>query len=180
MSRQINFGFGALILIFTVVITVRYLLVRKTRRKFLKLYHEDLEEQEAFLEAFNVSSFDDFSAFDFKHGNFSHVSPFPNRIEGEWRYRIYLSGSEIDDVVTITHEISECTLGRVIEKLVNLEKPLFLQRKEDNKFLVHGEKQRYLVEHVMATLGEVDDLTHEKLMQRLNKKDAEAWIKLRP
>ena len=178
MVLQINLGFVALILIFAVVITVRYLLVRKTRRKFWKLYYEALEEREAFLEAFNVSPLNDFSAFDFKHGSFSHVSPFPSKVGGEWRYGIYLGSSESDDVVTITHEISECTVGRVIERLLNLEKPLYLQRKEADKFWVRGKKQKYLVEHVMATLGEVDDLTHKRLRERLNKEDANAWLNL--
>jgi hypothetical protein len=43
--------------------------------------------------------------------------------------------------------------------MLKLEKPLYLQRKENNKFWVHGRKQRYLLEHIMVTLGEVDDLT---------------------
>lgn len=178
MIWQTNFGFVALILIFAIVITVRYLLVRKTRRKLWKRYYEVLQEQETFLKNFNVTPFDDLSAFNFRLGSFSHVSPFPSRIEGEWRYGIYLSSSEAEDITTITHEISECTLGRVIERLLNLEKPLYLQRKEDDKFWVHGKKQKYLVEHVMATLGEVDDLTHKKLKQRLNKEDAKAWLNL--
>lgn len=176
MIWQINFGFVALILIFVVVITVRYLLTRKTGREMWKIYYEALEEQETFLETFSVTSFDDFSAFDFRLGDFSHVSPFPKLVEDRWRYRIYLSGSENEDIVTITHEVSECTLGRVIERLLNLKKPLYLQRKENDKFWVHGRKQKYLVEHVMATLGEVDDLTHKKLRQRLNKEDARAWL----
>ena len=104
MVSQINLGFVVLALIFVVVIVVRYLLVRKTRRRLWKLYYEDLEEQEAFLEAFNVSSFNDFSAFDFNLGSFSHVSPFPKLIEGDWRYRIYLSSSEVEDIVTVTHD----------------------------------------------------------------------------
>ena len=175
---QINPGLAALFLIFAVVITVRYLLVRKTRRKFWKHYYEALQEQETFLKTFNVTPYDDFSAFDFRLGRFSHVSPFPKLVEGEWRYRIYLSVSEAEGITTITHEISECTLGRVIEILLNLEKPLYLQRKEADKFWVHGKKQKYLVEHVMATLGEVDDLTRKTLSQRLNKEDAKAWLTL--
>jgi len=174
-----NPGFFVLILIFAVVITVRYLLIRNTRRKLLKHYFGALEERETFLETFNVTPFDDFSAFDFETGRFSHVSPFPSRNDGEWRYRIRLSRSEADVVATIAHEISECTLGRAIEKLLNLEKPLYLQRKEDDKFWVHGKKQRYLAEHVMATLGESDDLTHKELTQRLNAKDVRAWLDLR-
>lgn len=178
MILQMNFGFVVLVLIFAVVITVRYLLVRKTRRKLWKRYYEVLREQETFLETFNVTIFDDFSAFDFRCGRFSHVTPFPRLVEGEWRYGIYLDRSEAEDIATITHEISECTLGRVVEGLLNLEKPLYLLRKEDDKFWVHGNKQKYLVEHVMATLGEVDDLAPEKLRQRLNKEDAKAWLNL--
>lgn len=176
MVLEINFGFVALILIFAVVITVRYLLVRKTRRKLLKRYYEALQEHETFLNTFDATPFNDFSEFDFRLGRFSHVTPFPKLVEGEWRYGICLSGSEAEDIATITHEISECTLGRVIEKLANLEKPLYLQRKETDRFWVYGKKQRYLVEHVMATLGEVNDLTYKNLMERLNKEDAKAWL----
>lgn len=176
MVLQINLGFAVLFLIFAVVITVRYLLVRKTRRKLWKRYYEVLQEQETFLKTFNVTPFDDFSALDFRLGQFSHVSPFPRLVKGEWRYRIYLSASEAEDISTITHEISECTLGRVIEKLLNLKKPLYLQRKETDKFWVRGKKQKYLVEHVMTTLGETDDLTHKKLKQRLSKEDTKAWL----
>jgi hypothetical protein len=99
-------------------------------------------------------------------------------VEGKWKYRIYLSSSEAEDIVTITHEISECTVGRVIERMLSLEKPLYLKRKEDGCFWVHGKKQRYLVEHVMATLGEVDDLTPKKLRERLSIEDAKAWLDL--
>lgn len=168
--------FPALVLVFVLVITVRYLYIRRTGRKFRALHLEALEEQEAFLESFSASSFDDFSAFDFEVGSFSHVSPFPSRNSDEWRYRIYLESPEADDVVTITHEISECTIGRLIEKLSSLEKPLYLYRKENDRFWVHGAKRKYLVEHVLATLGEADDLTLEKLIERLSKEDAKAWF----
>lgn len=178
MVLQIDFGFVSLILIFAVVMTVRFLLVRKTRRKSLKHYYEALQEKENFLKTFNVIPFDDFSAFDFRPGRLSHVSPFPRLVEGEWRYGIYLSRSGIEDITTIAHEISECTLGRVIEGLFNLDKPLYLQRKEDDRFWVHGKKQKYLVEHVMTTLGEVGDLAHEKLKQRLDKEEAKTWLNL--
>lgn len=178
MELQISSGFIALILIFAVVIVMRYLLLRKTRKKLWKHYYDDLQEQEAFLRTFDATYFDDFSSFDFRRGVFSHISPFPKLIEGEWRYMICLSRSEVEDIVTIIHEISECTIGRVIEKLLKLKKPLYLQRKEDDKFWVKGKKQKYLVEHVMATLGEVDDLTHKELRQRLGKEDLEAWLNL--
>lgn len=168
----------ALILIFALAILIRYLLLIRPRRESSELHFETLKEREAFFESFIVSPFTDFSEFDFERGSFSHVSPFPARASGEWRYRIYLSSLEVDDVVTINHEISECALGRLIEKLLTLEKPLYLYRKEDDKFWVHGHKQKYLVEHVLATLGEVDDLTHEKLSQRLDKDDIKAWLNL--
>jgi len=170
--------FVALVLTFAFVVTARYLYIRRTRTKFEKLHLEALEEQKAFLKSFSGSTFDYFSAFDFEVGMFSHVSPFPRRVSDQWRYRISLEGSEAEDVVTITHEISECTIGRLIEKLSNIEKPLYLYRKENDRFWVHGTKQKYLVEHVLATLGEVDDLTLEKLNERLNKEDAKAWLNL--
>jgi len=141
-----------------------------------KHYEQTWQEQETFLKTFNVTPFDDFSAFDFRLGHFSCVSIFPRLVENEWRYSIFLTGSEAEDIVTITHELSECTLGRVIEKLLNLEKPLYLQRKEKDKFWLLGKKQKYLVEHVIATLGEVDSLSHEKLKERLSKEDIKAWL----
>jgi hypothetical protein len=177
MSQR-TLGFVALILIFAVVVMARYLLLSKTRRRLWQRYREALREREAFLKSFNPSSFEDFSAFDFQLGRFSYVSPFPKLVNNQWRYRIYLSRSEVEDIPTIVHEISECTLGRVIEKLLNLKKPLYLQRKEDNSFLVHGKKQRYLIEHVMTTFGEAEDLTQKKLSQRLDKEDAKAWLKI--
>lgn len=176
MVLPINPGFAVLILISAVVIATRYLLLRRTRRRLLERYSEALQEQEAFLKAFDVTPFDDFSAFEFRFGRFSHVSPFPKMIEDKWMYSIYLSRSEGEDIATITHEISECTVGRVIERLLSLEKPLYLQRKEYGRFWVHGKKQRYLVEHVMTTLGEAEELPPEKLRERLNKEDARAWL----
>jgi hypothetical protein len=141
-------------------------------------YDQTWREQETFLKTFSVTPFDDFSAFDFKLGQFSCVSIFPKLVENEWRYSIFLSSAEAEDIVTIAHELSECTVGRVIERLLNLEKPLYLQRKENDKFWLHGKKQKYLVEHVIATFGEVDSLTHEKLRERLNKEDVKAWLNL--
>jgi len=178
MVLQLNLGSIALILILVSVTLARYFLLRKSRSRHLKFYQEALQNQETFLKAFNVTRFDDFSLYDFELGRFSYVFPFPRLIEGEWRYRIYFSRSEAEDVATIIHEISECTIGRVIEKLLNLEKPLYLQRKENNKFWVHGKKQRYLVEHLITTLGEVDDLPFRKLTERLNKDDIKIWLSI--
>jgi len=178
MVLQVNLGSIALILILVAVIAMRYFLLRKSRRDKWRLYQEGLQEQETFLKTFNVTNFDDFSLYDFGLGRFSYVLPFPRLVEGEWRYRIYFSRSEAEDVATIIHEITECTIGRVIEKLLNLEKPLYLKRKEDNKFWVHGKKQRYLVEHLITTLGEADDLPYRKLTERLNKDDIKIWLNI--
>lgn len=173
MVLQINLGFLALILVLVAVIAVRYSLIRKARGKLRQRHDEVLQEQELFLSNFNAAPFDDFSAFEFKLGHFSHVSPFPTQVEGEWRYVINLTRSEVDDFVTVNHEICECTIGRIVERLLSLEKPLYLQRKENNRFWVHGKKQRYLVEHMLATLGEIDELTPEKLKERLDKEETE-------
>jgi hypothetical protein len=59
--------------------------------------------------------------------------------------------------------------------VLNLNKPLYCQRSEDNKFWVKGKKQYYLIEHIMATLGEINDLTPEKLRERLSKEEIESW-----
>jgi len=173
---MINPGVIVLVLILSVLFATRYLVLRKTGRRLWHRYREALREREVFLKSFNPSSFEDFSAFDFGLGHFSHVSPFPKQVGDEWRFRIYLSGSEAEDLQTIVHEISECTIGRLIEKLLNLKKPLYLQRKEDDKFWLHGKRQRYLVEHVVTTLGEAEELNREKLFQRLEKEDAETWL----
>lgn len=176
MVPPTNLGLATLILIFAIVTVVHYLLVRKTRSRLRERYHEVLQEQEAFLKSFGVTPFDDFSSFDFGNGRFSHVSPYPRSVEGDWRYVIYLMDSEAEDTATITHEICECSIGRVIENLLGLEKPLYLQRKINDKFWIRGKKKKYVVEHVMATLGEADDLTHKKLKQRLHEEDATFWL----
>jgi len=168
---------GYLVIILIVATIVRYVLIRRTRKKSLERYSKALQEHEKFLTSV-FASFSDFSLFDFSlgHFNFSYVSPFPEPVKDEWRYRIVLSRSESEDISTINHEITECTLGRLIENLLDLEKPLYFQRKELDKFWVHGKKQKYLVEHILATLGEADDLTAEKLTTRLNKEDIKGWL----
>jgi len=175
---EVNLGLIVLVLIVSVLTVTRFLLMRKHRRKMNAYYERALREQETFLKTFNDAPFGDFSAFDFRLGQFSCVSIFPRLVENEWRYSIFLSSAEAEDIVTISHELSECTLGRVIEKLLNLERPLYLQRKENDKFWIHGKKQKYLIEHIMTTLGEVDSLTREKLRERLNKEDVKAWLNL--
>jgi hypothetical protein len=106
-----NLGIVVLILVVSVITLARYLLMGKTRRKMIQHYDQNWQEQETFLKTFNVSPFDDFSAFNFRLGHFSHVSPFPKLIEDEWRYIIFLGSSEADDIATITHELSECAIG---------------------------------------------------------------------
>ena len=132
-------------------------------------------EIELFLKTFDPSKFTDFDTFAFQVHGFSHVSPFPNRTNGEWRYTVYLAKAEIEDVNTIVHEIAECTLGRVIEKLLQLIKPLYLLRKQEEKFWVNGQQQKYLLEHFLATLSELDDLPKEKLEERVALQDIKTW-----
>jgi hypothetical protein len=128
-------------------------------------------EIEEFLKCFCPSFFTDFSFFEFEIDNESFIEPFPRKISGEWRYIIHLSHLEVEDLVVITHEITECTIGRLIEKLLCLDKPLYLKRKEENNFWVHGKHQKYLLEHVVATLSEIGHVENEKLKERFAKED---------
>lgn len=132
-------------------------------------------EQELFLTTFDPSKFVDFDTFNFQIGSFSHVSPFPTISDGEWRYTIYLANPEIEETDTIMHEITECTIGRVIEKLLELKKPLYLQRKLEEKFWVTGQQQKYILEHLLATFSEFDDIPREKQQERIAPKDIEKW-----
>ena len=166
------------VLIFVVLSIGRYVWIRRTRRRTSELYAKALQDQETFLKTFLLAPFRDFSSFNFYQGHldFGHVSPFPEFAEGQWRYRIVLNGSESEDIATINHEISECTVGRLMENLLNLDKPLYLQRKEHDKFWIHGKKQKYLIEHLLTTLGEISDLTNDTLETRVNKEDREIWL----
>jgi len=177
MPHLIDLVFLFLILVAASI--ARYLWIRRARKKTSELYVKALQEQETFLKTFILAPFSDFSLFNFYMGrfNFSYVSPFPESVEGGWRYRIVLTRSESEDIATINHEISECTVGRLIENLLNLEKPLYLQRKEHDKFWIHGKKQKYLLEHLVATLGEIDDLTNEELRKRIDNEDLKTWLK---
>lgn len=167
-----------IVLIFVGASIARYVWIRRIRKKTSELHVKALQEQETFLKTFVLAPFSDFSLFDFYLGrfNFSYVSPFPESVEGRWRYKIVLTRSESEDITIIKHEILECTVGRLIENLLNLEKPLYLQRKEHDKFWVHGKKQKYLIEHVLTTLGEIDDLTNEELKTRIDKEDLKTWL----
>jgi len=176
--HTVNVGLAVLLLISFAVALVQYFFLRKQRRETRIRQQQIRQEQEIFMKTFNDPPFDDFSAFDFWSGRLSFVAPFPRLVENEWRYIISLSASDVEDFVTIAHELSECTIGRVIERLLELEKPLYLLRKEDDKFWIHGKQQKYLVEHVMATLGEVDSLIHERLRERLGKEELKEWLNL--
>lgn len=171
-----NIGFIVFAIIVILVAMVRYLMFRKRRQHLKRLSTKFEKDISDFLATFNPSSFNDFSALDFKIGRHSLVAPFPNKDEGELRYTIYLEEFEAEDVITIIHEIVECTIGRVIEKLVNLNKPLYLQRKQEDKFWISGKKQKYVVEHVVTTLTEALDVPHAKLKERVAKEDLKAWL----
>jgi len=132
-------------------------------------------EQKLFLTTYDPSKFVDFDAFTFQVGSFSHVSPFPAQSGGEWRYRIYLARSDVDDFDTIVHELTECTLGRVVERLLDLRVPLYLQRKEEEKFWVTGQRQKYILEHLLATIGEFDDISKQKQEERIAPQDIIKW-----
>jgi hypothetical protein len=133
------------------------------------------EERELFLANFDPSKFIDFDVFIFQVWSFSHVSPFPTKSDSEWRYVICLAKQEAEDIDTIMHEIMECTLGRVIEKLLSLKKPLYLLRKKEEKFWVSGQRQKYILEHLLATISEFHDISKEKQEERLALEDIEAW-----
>lgn len=176
MPQPIDLAY--IVLIFVGAFIVRYVWIIRASKKTSKFYVKALQDQKTFLKTFALTPFSDFSSFSFYVGrfNFSYVSPFPESVEGKWRYRIVLTRSESEDITTINHEITECTMGRLIETMLNLEKPLHLQRKEHNKFWIHGKKQKYVIEHVLTTLSEIDDLTSETLKERINKEDMKTWL----
>lgn len=132
------------------------------------------DEIDSFLTNFNPSELTDF-AFKFQLGSFSHVSPFPSKTSGEWRYTIYLAKPESEEDDTIVHEIVECTLGRVIERLLELKKPLYLHRKREDKFWINGQQQKYLLEHLLATIAEFDEIPKEKQEERIAAEDIRKW-----
>lgn len=134
-----------------------------------------LQEKEFFLANFNPSTFTDFDNFTFELWSFSHVGPFPTRNDGVWVYTVYLTGHDCEDIGTIVHELTECTVGRLIERLLMLERPLYLIRKQDGKFWLSGQQQKYLPEHIIATLSELDDIPEGKLNERIAPQDVQAW-----
>ncbi|HML02060.1 MAG TPA: hypothetical protein VK487_01670 [Candidatus Bathyarchaeia archaeon] len=152
-----------------------FLLRLRYFERYSKIKEKIQRDQELFLTTFDPSGFVDFDAFTFQVGSFSHVSPFPAQSDGEWRYTIYLASKEVEDTGTIVHELTECTLGRVIEKLLDLKKPLYLQRKQDEKFWVTGQRQKYILEHLLATISEFDDIPKEKQEERIAPEDIKIW-----
>jgi len=149
----------------------------KSRKHYRQLAMETQNEVNEFLRNFNPSAFSDFSTLDFRLGRYSHIAPFPSKnIADGWRYEVFLTRSDVEDIATIAHELIEWTIGRLIERLLNLEAPLFLQRKQEDKFWMHGKKQKYVLEHVLTTLGEAADVTNSKLMERIAKEDVKVWF----
>ena len=156
---------------------IRFLTLRRSRRRFNQLSMEINKEINEFLANFRPSTFEDFSALDFKLGAYSHCAPFPRKdVDGELIYSIYLSRHDAEDVATITHELTGWTIGRLIEKLLDLNKPLYLQRKQEDKFWIHGTKQKYVLEHVLTTFSETIDTSDLISRERLAKEDVKAWF----
>jgi hypothetical protein len=133
------------------------------------------KEQEFFLATFDPSKFTDFDVLDFQAGSFSHIDPFPSKLDGEWYFTVYLAKADFEDIATIVHEITEHTIGRMIERQLQLRKPLYLLRKQENKFWIIGKQQKYLVEHILATLCELGNISREKLGERVAAEDIEKW-----
>jgi len=158
-----------------VVVVVFFLLRLRLFVRYSREKRRVQDEVDSFLTNFSTSQLTDFGAFEFQLGSFSHVSPFPSKTSGEWRYTIYLAKPEAEDDGTVVHEIVECTVGRAIERLLELKKPLYLQRKHEDKFWVSGQQQKYLLEHVLATIAEFDDIPKEKQEERIAPEDIRKW-----
>ena len=163
------------VVFFTAVFVAIFLLRLRYFIRYSKAKKSIEREQELFLATFDPSEFIDFDVFTFQVGSFSHISPFPAQKDGEWRYTIYLARLEVEDIGIIMHEITECTLGRAIEKLLDLKKPLYLQRKQEEKFWVSGQRQKYILEHLLTSLSEFDDLPKEKREERIAPEDIKTW-----
>ncbi|HVP93031.1 MAG TPA: hypothetical protein VMS94_04745 [Acidobacteriota bacterium] len=134
-----------------------------------------LAERELFLTTFDPSKFTDFDLLSFQAGSFSHIGPFPSKRDGEWYFMVYLAKTDFEDIATIVHEITEYTVGRMIERLLQLKKPLYLLRKQENKFWINGKRQKYLVEHILTTFSELDNISVERLGERVAAEDIENW-----
>jgi len=163
-----------LVAVFAVFVVLFFLRLRYVTRRS-KAEKRMQQEREFFLASFDPSTFTEFDTFTFRLGSFSHVGPFPTKNGGEWVYTIFLTEQDIEDIDTISHEITECTLGRLIERLLSLKSPLYLIRKQDDKFWLSGQRQKYILEHIVATLGELDSTTQKILEERVAKEDIQAW-----
>jgi hypothetical protein len=150
---------------------VRYFLLRKIGKSFSK----NDETNHEFLTAFKSMFFDDFSSLSFRSSQESLIEPFPVKEDGGWKYTICLSLQDTEDLVTITHEITEFTVGRPIERLLHLGKPLYLERKED-RFWIRSNEGKYVLEHVVTTLSEVGYVETEKLKGKFLGNDFEKLI----
>jgi len=172
-------GLVILIVMAVALTLIRFLILKRSRKRLDQLSAEMDREIEEFLVGFKPSTFDDFSVLDFRVGVDSYCAPFPHKSsDGELRYSVYLSRREAEEVATIIHELTEWTIGRLIEKLLELYKPLYLQRKQEDRFWIHGTKQRYVLEHVVTTLSETHDASDNLLRERLGKEDIKAWFEI--
>ncbi|MEM2975092.1 MAG: hypothetical protein QW821_01550 [Candidatus Bathyarchaeia archaeon] len=154
----------------------RFIIMLRRAEKYSQHQKQAQKEKEEFLATFGDTPFNDFSSLEFKIGQYSHCHPFPRKNHDGWVYTLYFTRRDAEDVATIVHEITEWTIGRVIEKLLNLKKPLYLQRKQENNFWISGKKQKYVLEHVITTLSELDATAKEKLTERLAAEDIKTWL----
>ena len=163
-----------LIFIFALGAVFFFLRLRNLTR-YSKVKRRMEQERDFFLTNFDAATLTDFDTFTFKLWSFSHIGPFPAKSDGEWLYTIFLTRQDSEDVSTIVHEITECTIGRLIEKLLQLKRPLYLIRKQEDKFWLSGQRQKYLPEHMVATLSELDVIPREKLEERIAPQDIKFW-----
>jgi len=163
------------LIIVLIILSILFFLRLKYATQHSRIKRKAQREREFFLANFDASKFTDFDMFNFGLWSFSHIAPFPTNSNGEWVYTIFLAKQDEEDVGTIVHEITECTVGRVIEKLLQLKKPLYLMRKQDNKYWLSGQRQKYLPEHIIVTLSELDSLPKEKREERIAPTDIERW-----
>lgn len=154
----------------------RFILMLRKAEEYDQLQRQIQKEREEFLASFSNTAFNDFSSLEFKIGQYSHCHPYPRKNHKGWVYTLHLTRTDAEDVATIVHEITEWTVGRVIEKLLDLKKPLYLQRKQENNFWISGKKQKYVLEHVITTLSELDRITKEKLTEHLAAEDVQTWL----
>jgi hypothetical protein len=154
---------------------VFFLLRLRHLTQYSKAKKKIQQDRDFFLANFDPSTFTDFDNFSFTSWSFSHVGPFPDKSDGEWVYTIFLAKQDNEDISTIVHEITECTVGRLVERLLLLKRPLYLMRKQGSRFWLSGRRQKYLPEHIIATLSELNDIPKEKLEERIALQDIQSW-----